>query len=139
MGLLSKLFGSTKAVDAGISALDKIVFTDEEKADDQRMRAKLKIEFLKYYQPYRLSQRFMMLLVTSCFLGVHVFLFLAHIAVMLLFWEQSEVYDHLTRELLNYGEKNIDALGVPFIIMVTFYFGAGEIDLRDWFAGIKKK
>lgn len=52
MGIFSNIFGSDKAIDAGINAIDALVFTDEEKADKKAM-------FLKLYEPYKLAQRYL--------------------------------------------------------------------------------
>ena len=35
MGILGKLFGSDKVIDAGISGIDKVFYTDEEKAENR--------------------------------------------------------------------------------------------------------
>ena len=51
MGILSFLTGNTsaveKVVDAGISGLDKLVFTEEEKADYHRELQKLHLKFVE--------------------------------------------------------------------------------------------
>ena len=50
MAFWSKLFGSDKIISAGINTIDKIVYTDEEKADN-------KLSLLKLYEPFKLAQR----------------------------------------------------------------------------------
>ncbi len=57
MSFLGKLFGSEKAIESASNAIDKMVFTDEEKSD-------MKIELLKAYAPFKLAQRYFMLVVT---------------------------------------------------------------------------
>lgn len=52
MGIWDSLFGSDKVINAGISGLDAIVFTDEEKSKAQQ-------EFLKLYEPFKLAQRYL--------------------------------------------------------------------------------
>ena len=54
MGLIAKLFGSDKVIDAGISGIDKMFYTDEEKAD-------AKMHLLKLYEPFKLAQRYLAL------------------------------------------------------------------------------
>lgn len=59
MGLFSKIFGSDSAIKSGMDLIantgDALVFTDEEKS-------KQKIELLKAYEPFKLIQRFLVLL-----------------------------------------------------------------------------
>ena len=55
MGLLSKIFGSDKIIDAGIKSIDAMVYTDEEKSDKKAL-------FLKLYEPYKLAQRYLALI-----------------------------------------------------------------------------
>ena len=50
MGLLGKIFGSDKVIDSAISGIDKVWFTDEEKAE-------LHLKFLDRYKPFALAQR----------------------------------------------------------------------------------
>ncbi|PMH45963.1 hypothetical protein BCU68_09210 [Vibrio sp. 10N.286.49.B3] len=68
MGLFGRLFGSPRAVEKGLEAIintgDMIIFTDEEKAQQ-------KIELLKAYQPFRLLQRYIVLLFTVPYVGLH--------------------------------------------------------------------
>ena len=42
MGILGKLFGSDKVIDAGISGIDKAFYTDEEKAETEEEENKSK-------------------------------------------------------------------------------------------------
>lgn len=62
MGLISRLFGSEKVIDGGISAIDKAFYTAEEKADDHTRRMALKAALLQAYQPFKLAQRYLALL-----------------------------------------------------------------------------
>lgn len=54
MGLMARIFGSDKVIDAGISSIDKIFYTDEEKSDKKAL-------FLKLYEPFKLAQRYLSL------------------------------------------------------------------------------
>lgn len=60
MSFLDKLFGSTKVISKGVDGIyngvDKLVYTDEEKADNFRL-------MMKIYEPFKLAQRFMMMIV----------------------------------------------------------------------------
>ena len=56
-GIFKKLFGSEKVIDSGINAIDAMVFTDEEKSN-------AKMAFLKLYEPYKVAQRYIALILT---------------------------------------------------------------------------
>jgi len=55
--LFKRIFGSNKIIDASISAIDSLIFTNEEKA-------KAKIELLKAYEPYHLALRLIAMIFT---------------------------------------------------------------------------
>jgi hypothetical protein len=57
MGILGKLFGSDKVIDAGISGIDKAFYTEEERAEDKLKAAPWKIALLKAYEPFKIAQR----------------------------------------------------------------------------------
>jgi len=61
MNIFSRLLGSDKAIDAGLSGIDKAFYTAEEKADDALKAVPLKIALLKAYYPFRIAQRFLAL------------------------------------------------------------------------------
>lgn len=139
MGILSKLFGSEKVIESGMSAIDKIVFTEEEKADLQLARVRLKSELLKNYAPYKLAQRYMMLMVSGAFVGINVVLVMCWLFTLFMFYGESESYDFITAQILTIGEMNIKALGLPFVLIVGFYFGTGEVDISEWFSKMRAK
>lgn len=62
MGILGKLFGSEKVVDAGISTIDKAFYTKEEKAEDSMKAMQLKASLLQSYAAFKVAQRFLALL-----------------------------------------------------------------------------
>lgn len=59
MGILGSLFGDqntmSKMVDGVYNGVDKIVYTDEEKADNFQ-------KLLKLYEPFKIAQRFLALI-----------------------------------------------------------------------------
>lgn len=61
MGILGKLFGSSDVIDAGISAIDAAVYTEEEKAKMEVVKSKVKIDLLKAYEPFKIAQRLLAL------------------------------------------------------------------------------
>lgn len=118
MKLLSKIFGSDKIIDAGISAGDKLFFTNEEKAD-------YRIKLLKAYEPFKLAQRLIALLVTAVYLFIHL---TAAIMFVVSFW--IEKAKEASEGLFT---LNNESLGTAFAIIVAWYFAGGVIN------NIKKK
>ena len=72
MSFLGKLFGSEKVIDAGINGIDKAFYTDEEKAEDAITRIGLKERILQAYEPFKLAQRYMMLIVGTPYMIIWV-------------------------------------------------------------------
>jgi len=60
LGILGKIFGSSDVIDAGIKAVDALVFTDEEKS-------KAKLALLKSYEPFKIAQRYLSLIFSALF------------------------------------------------------------------------
>jgi hypothetical protein len=110
--LIGKLFGSEKIVDAGISAADKIFFTNEEKAD-------YRLKLLKAYEPFKLAQRLIALLVTSVYLSIHIIS--ASLFVLSIWFDKTlQAADMLYK-------MNEETLGTPFWIIVAWYFAGGVV------------
>ena len=53
------IFGGDKVIDAGISVIDKIVYTEEEKADSAIVKTRLKIKLLEAYSAFKVTQRYL--------------------------------------------------------------------------------
>jgi hypothetical protein len=114
MGILGKIFGSDKVIDAGISAIDAMVYTDEEKANMELSKSKMKIEILKAYEPFKLAQRVLAFGIT----GLVIVLVLVSLGVMYNGGNVSDVYavaDHFN-------------IGLAFISIIVFYFGSGATE-----------
>jgi len=56
MSWLGKLFGTEKVINKGVDMLDNAFYTDQEKAEGH-------IRLLKAYEPFKLAQRFLALIV----------------------------------------------------------------------------
>lgn len=103
-GILGKIFGSTKIIDAGISAIDALVFTDEEKS-------KAKLALLKAYEPFKIAQRYLALI----FSGLFSLAFFAALILALL----GEPYKPVTDVVVAFS------LGQIVLAIVAFYFLGG--------------
>lgn len=107
MGFWSKLFGSSDVINAGISAADKMFYTDEEKADGKRL-------LLKAYEPFKLAQRFLAMI------------FCIPYALAWLVTFVSSYFVDVTIQI----EMLTNSVGVPSIVLAiaVFYFGGGAIE-----------
>ena len=96
--VIAKIFGSTKVINAGISGIDKAIYSAEEKADYH-------LKFLSAYEPFKLAQR----VIAFSF----VIPFIAFGSFGLAFNNEEIV------------TKAIDMFGTPVAIIVGFYFAGG--------------
>lgn len=115
LSLIGKIFGSKKMIDAGISGIDKIIYSAEEKADYH-------LRFLAAYEPFKLAQRLLALLVISAYLLVFV------VAAGLMIWggiAENEIYITTSSDLM---KLNNETLGWPVITILAFYFAGGTVN-----------
>ncbi|MDN5291812.1 MAG: hypothetical protein PWQ06_2051 [Anaerophaga sp.] len=113
MALLGKLFGSDQAIEKVAGGIGKMVFTKEEQSEQF-------IQTLKAYEPFKLAQRLVAMAVTS----VYLFVWLISAVLMILsFWWAD--FLNLARML---AEMNNDVLGLPFTLIVGFYFAGGAAE-----------
>lgn len=103
--MLGKLFGSQKVVDGLMSAGDKVFYTDEEKADNFR-------HLLKLYEPFKIAQRLLMLIMCVPYMAAWLATFIAS------FW----IDIGMQQELL------MGKVGTLVIVIVGFYFGGGAVE-----------
>ena len=117
--LLGTIFGSTKVMNAGITGIDKSFYSNEEKADYH-------LKFLAAYEPFKLAQRLLALVVISAF----IFIFL--MAAGLMIWggiAEKELFISTSKSLI---ELENDSLGWPVITILAFYFAGGTVNaFRD--------
>lgn len=106
MGILGKLFGKDSVIEAGISGIDKVVFTDEEKSD-------AKLLFLKAYEPFKIAQRLIAMTV---------------IPPYVLAWFITFGIRATGRDITQLLELLKGDMGTIVAIIVTFYFGGGAIE-----------
>lgn len=113
MGLFSKIFGTDLAINKGLdfigNAGDALVFTDEEKA-------KQKVELLKAYEPFKLIQRFIVMIFCVPYIGLHTIVIIGCI-----FGADWETISTMINE----------AFGYPVLAAVALYLGGGAIPYRQ--------
>lgn len=95
--------------------IDKVFFTNEEKADYW-------LKFLKAYEPFKLSQRFLMFIVTLPYVFVWVVCALTFLIASFFDFESAIA---ASKEL---AAMNNGTLGTPTAIILSFYFGGGMIE-----------
>lgn len=115
MGIWSKLFGADKVIDAGIRAGDALFFTNEEKAE-------WRLRLLKAYEPFKIAQRWLAVIVTVPFVGLHV---IAGLQILITGWLPGALGKSVHEASLVVIEHNNDTLAVPVAIILGFYFAGG--------------
>ncbi len=115
INLIGKLFGSQKVIDAGISGFDKAIYSAEEKADYH-------LKFLAAYEPFKLAQRLLALLVISMYLFIFLIgsLFMLYGGIV-----DNETYVSVSKDLLS---LNNDTLSWAAITILAFYFAGGTVN-----------
>lgn len=108
MGFWGSLVGSDKVQDGLYNGIDKLVLTKEEQLD-------LHLKFLKAYEPFKLLQRYLAVMVGIPFLLIHL------ITVFLLIKGATEL-------ALQVAELNNNTLGTPFLWIMALYFGGGAVE-----------
>lgn len=126
MSFLSGLFSSTsvidKTTDALISSGDKLVYTDEEKADMKLKLGEFHIKLLTAYEPFKIAQRILAIWFSLLF-GIS-FLIALFLAI------NGKDITAVLETVSSFS------LGTIVLAIVVFYFGGGTIES---FKNIKDK
>jgi len=139
MGIFRSLFSSEsvieKTIDAVYSAGDKLIYTDEEKADMAIKRSNLHIRFLNAYEPFKIAQRFLALIVGipyMFFVSVSGLVYLAGLAIPPDLVEDAYIPSQYGTYLMEGSIKFITilsgAIGGYFGLIMGFYFDGGMIE-----------
>ena len=112
MSIWSTLLGADNVINKAADGIDAAFFTDEEKA-------KHFLETLKHYEPFKIAQRLMALCV-----GVPYVLMYIVAALFLVFGVATET-DSAINASKTLAEMNNETLGMPFALIVGFYFAGG--------------
>ena len=120
MNLFAKLFGSNDLVKAAIDTGDALIYTKEEKAVGFE-------KLLKLYEPFKIAQRFLALMVGIPFVSIHLICSISWLACAGLI-EQQNRYILVADRIGSIMQYNNDALFAPFCIIIGFYFGGGATE-----------
>lgn len=112
MNILGAIFGSKKntetLVDAGVSGLDKMFYTNEEKSEDLAKMREWFLRYLEASQPQNLARRFIAVVVVG--------LWAALVVGAVVAFKLDERYADYIFEVIR------DAVLTPFNIIIGFYF-----------------
>ena len=115
MGVLSFLAGNTKSlekvIDAGISGVDKLIFTEEEKADYNQKLQALHLEFIKISANESTAQSISRRMI--CLPVVYVWLLLLISGVVL------ELFGHEVKA----QAQAVEQMTMPALAAIGFYVG----------------
>ena len=129
MGLMSRIFGSEKALSATISGvtkgLDALVYTDEEKAQaaaEERTAARqMVVGWMERTQGQNLARRFIALIVT----GIWAIQYVAAMALdVVAIWSTDKRFSSSADSIRDGGESVTGAM----MLVLGFYFAAPHLD-----------
>lgn len=129
MGIFSKLFSSSSTVQdvtkSVMSGVDKVWYTDEEKAEGF-------ITLLKSYEPFKLAQRYIALIITIPYVLTWVLVALMYAIGGFVSPEaiegQLSYSQHITQSANALGELSHETFSVPVSLVLGFYFGGGALE-----------
>lgn len=128
-GFFSRLFGTDKALEAvvdGVSnGLDKLVYTDEERAEaaaqDRSEARKMVVGWMAATQGQNLARRFIALMVTSVWLGQY--LIAQALSMVAIFVDKSDKIESAAA-LMRAGAGDMDG---AVMLILGFYFAAPQM------------
>ena len=128
LDLLGKVFGTEKAltgiVDSVTNGLDKLVYTDEEKAEDAKVdrseARKMVVRWMEATQGQNLARRLIALLVTGMWALYYSGAMMIGLVAIWTVPETSEKLIEMTTILHSAG----DDMSGPFMLVLGFYFAA---------------
>lgn len=129
MGIWGKIFGADdvieKAADGIYNGIDKLVYTDEEKADMRLKAAEQFLKLLKAYEPFKLAQRLLALIIAIPYVAVWL------VSAILFVWgalTQGDFGTHIIEVSKQLAELNNETLREPLAIILAFYFTGGMLE-----------
>ena len=113
MSIIGKLFNPKKLVESVVSGVDKAILTNEERIDYMK-------EMLKLYEPYKIAQRYISLVVAIPFMLMFVVGCTLWVCLQLKGKDPKAVYD-----LWHYMDE---VVGTEFKLIIGFYFAGGVLE-----------
>jgi|SRR5210317_1161660 len=121
MSILARIFGTKevakKAAEGIYNGIDAAILTDEE-------RIQYHLDYLKAYEPFKLAQRLLMLTVAVPYVGIWCLSAVLYTFGMI----AGPSYANVEYAGINLSAMNNEALGLPFAIVMGFYFAGGAVE-----------
>lgn len=137
MGIWSSLFSTgdivSKGVDAVISAGDKLVYTDEEKADMKMKVREHHLRLLQASEPFKVAQRLLAVWFSLLF-GIAFLVSLGLVVFNVVYKFNQAKLGVLPAEIIQmdvtpiFNIVSAFDLGIIMITIAAFYFGGGTIE-----------
>jgi uncharacterized membrane protein YgcG len=132
MGILGKLFGSDKVMDAAIGGItkgfDALVYTEEEKSVDaakERSEARsMLVEWVKNTQGQNIARRLIALIITAVWLFMYLASAILDVSVV---WMEPGIREQVSRSALSIGQR-ADSMTGAMMLILAFYFAAPHMD-----------
>lgn len=125
MSLLANIFSSDKALDTADNIFNRVadgvdgaIYSKEEQAADKLKAAELKIRVLKAFEPFKLAQRLLALMLVGTFC-INVLMGTAFAVISFWYGAEAQAIVNSIIELCKI------TLVTPVSIVVGFYFAAG--------------
>lgn len=112
MSFWGRLLGSDDTVSKGFDLVDNAFYTDQEEAETALKKMSAKELILKAYEPFKLAQRYMMIIVGVPYVTAWVITFIA------------SFFTDVTAQIAILDGK----MGVVFLSIASFYFGGGLLE-----------
>lgn len=131
MSFWGKVFGTDKAIEGTIDAvrsgLDKLVYTDEEKADaaaaERQQARSMLVQWMEATQGQNLARRIISLAVTGVWLSQYV---VAQLAMSIAVFWTDDAGEKLKR-LAELNLKSADDMAPAAMLILGFYFAAPHL------------
>jgi uncharacterized membrane protein YgcG len=132
MGILGKLFGSEKVMDAAIGGItkgfDALVYTEEEKSVDaakERSEARsMLVEWVKNTQGQNIARRLIALIITAVWLFMYLASAILDVSVV---WMEPGIREQVSRSAVAIGQR-ADSMTGAMMLILAFYFAAPHMD-----------
>lgn len=129
MGFIGKLFGIDRAAESLInnasSAIDKLWYTDEERAEDKARSASeargMVIDWLRNTQGQNLARRFLALIITLVWVGQYLAMMVLSVVAV---WVQDGARLLASAKVIGGYAENLNG---AMMLILAFYFAAPHI------------
>lgn len=123
--IFERILGSEKAIEAIAKGSDKLIFTNQEKSENW-------LNTLKAYEPFKIAQRLIALLVTA----IYLFVFIIAVGLLITHAVKTSDFKVISETLLDW---NKETLRDGFTLILGFYFAGGMLNGAIQSARLRRK